>query len=590
MRARRCAAVALLLAALAALLCAPLLTRGVTVGDGPEALGRALGVLSLLPPVLAVALAFLLRDVMVSLLAGFVCGAGLLVSLSGGGVGAVFTRSCTTLLETVSDQSNCTVIVLCLVIGGMVEVIRSSGGFEALARTLTRRIDTPRKANLVGELLGVIVFFDDYANSLIVGPVMKPVTDKLLVSREKLAYLVDSTAAPVTGIAVVSSWVAVEVSVINEGFAAAGIPLGGYSTFLESIPYCFYCIFCLLFILESSLMGREYGPMLTAEIRARRGEPLRPGSAAAVGAESAAPTDKQRLRIVTALLPIVLLCVVAFISFYTNGRAAAEAAGDVAPGAPFSLETVALSFGSADTIFLVTEASVLGSLVAIALGCVFRLFPLRDAVHYWLKGAAGLLPTAVILALAWSLSATVAELGTVYYVVDFISANVAWQLVPALIFLVCCVISFAAGSFGCLFIVMPMAIPIAAAVLTRAAVPHEHAFLLCCVASVLSGSIFGDHCSPITDCTILSSMGSGCDNLDHVRTQMPYALTVAAVSVLCGSLPVALGLSVWLALPLGCAALAVVLLLAGRNPDRLARAAAPESAASGLTRPKEETT
>ena len=205
---RTIAVTVILTAAAAAILSAPLLAESVAAGDA-ESLGRSLGALSLLPPVLAVALAFILRDVVVSLAAGLFSGAALLSALEGVGLGGAFERSCAGLLVTVTDRGNAAVILLCLVIGGMVEVIRASGGFDALARAMTRKIDTPKKANLIGEALGVIVFFDDYANSLIVGPVLRPVTDKLRISREKLAYLVDSTAAPVTGIAVVSSWVAV---------------------------------------------------------------------------------------------------------------------------------------------------------------------------------------------------------------------------------------------------------------------------------------------------------------------------------------------------------------------------------------------
>ena len=566
--ARIIASTVILAVAVAVILSAQSLEKELTAGD-PAQLGRALGAVSLLPPVLAVVLAFLLQDVVVALAAGLFSGAALLVRLQGDGIAAAFERSCSGILTTVTDAENAAVILLCLVIGGMVEVIRASGGFDALARAMTRKIDTPKKANLIGEALGVIVFFDDYANSLIVGPVLRPVTDKLRISREKLAYLVDSTAAPVTGIAVVSSWVAVEVSVINEGLAQIGSTLSGYSVFLQSIPYCFYCIFCLLFIFQSSLMGREYGPMLRAEMRARQGEVLRSGSMPEDEGDVKSPAaDKQWQRIFTAVFPIVLLCAAAFISFYTKGREAAVSEGLISADAKFSLETLALAFGSADTIYLVMKASILGSLAAIFSGCIFGLFSAAEAVQAWLKGASTLLVTAVILALAWSLADMVTELGTVYFVVELISANVAWWLIPSLIFLVCCVVSFAAGSFGCMFIVMPMAIPIAFAVINGAGVPREHEFMLACIAAVLSGGIFGDHCSPVTDCTILSSLGSGCNNMDHVRTQMPYALTVAAVSVLCGLLPVALGLSVWPALLLGCAVMAAVLLIFGKSPER----------------------
>lgn len=574
MRARKWAAGVLCLAALGAVIYIASVSGSLPGTGDARALGGALGAWTLLPPVLAVALAFLIQDVIVSLLTGAVAGVAMLVAVDSGTKGfftvvlGTFTGSCRSFLDTASDPENCAVLILCVVIGGMVEVIRSSGGFEALALRLTRRIDTPQKANLMGELLGIIVFFDDYANSLIVGPIMQPVTDKLKVSREKLAYLVDSTAAPVTGIAVISSWVAVEVSVIDQGLSLAGLEGSGYNIFLQSIPYCFYCIFCLVIILESSLLKREYGPMLQSEIRARGGQTLRPGSQTEPTQRSGAELTRQGRRMVVALAPILLLCTAAFISFYFNGRAASVASGALAADAPFTLETVAVAFGNADTIFLVMAASILGSAAAIVLGSVFGLFSFSDSIRTWTRGASAMMITVLILVLAWSLSSAVEKLGTVYYVVDLISLHVPWWLVPTLIFLSCCVISFAAGSYGCMFMVMPMAIPIACAVTAVSPVSDSHAYLLACIASVLSGSIFGDHCSPITDCTILSSMGSGCDNMDHVRTQMPYALTTAGVSACCGTLLAGLGAPSWLCLLLGFAALAAILLLFGRDPDK----------------------
>lgn len=573
MKARSTIAIFLTAAALGAAIyvgASPELVSG--AGDA-QSLGHALGPISLIPPLLAVALAFLLKDVIISLLLGFASGAALLTAVSAPGAGLpggavkAFTECCRGAVATVSDPDKCAVIILCLVIGGMVEVIRRSGGFEALAERLIKRVNSPRKANLVGELLGVLVFFDDYANALIIGPVMQPVTDRLGLSREKLAFLVDSTAAPVTGIAVISSWVAVEVSVIEEGLSVAGMGGSGYSVFLQSIPYCFYCIFCLILIFESSLMNRELGPMLSCEIRARGGEPRRGGLEENASSRCAA-SDRQGRRIAVAIFPIVLLCAAAFVSFYVSGRSSAVAAGELSADAPFTLGNAAIAFGRADTLFLVMCASILASAAAIILSAAFGLSSAAECIRGWLEGASGLLTTAFILVLAWSLASTVEELGTVYYVVELISLNVAWWLIPALIFAICCAVSFAAGSYGCMFIVMPMAIPIARTVMTGADMADPNAFFLLCVASVLSGSIFGDHCSPLTDCTILSSMGCGCENMDHVRTQMPYALITAAVSLACGILPAALGLSVWLCLPLGFAGLAAVLWVFGRDPDK----------------------
>lgn len=223
-------------------------------------IGATLKVASLLPTALAIFLAFMYKNVILSLASGMLLGGLMVALINGNGFLGFFTTSLTGILDTVSDVDNAGIILLCLAVGGMIEIIRSSGGFIELAKKLTNKINTPRKANLIGQLLGIIVFFDDYANALIVGPVMQPIFDKLKLSREKLAYIVDSTAAPVTGIALISSWVAVEVGVIEEGLANANANMSAYNLFLQSIPFCFYCIFCLLFIFISSLTKKRIWP------------------------------------------------------------------------------------------------------------------------------------------------------------------------------------------------------------------------------------------------------------------------------------------------------------------------------------------
>ena len=242
-------------------------------------LGHALGILSLVPPLFAVLLAFLTSDVILSLLAGVLTGAAMLTALSGdGGVYATFHRAVVSIVETSADYENVRVLLLCIAVGGMEGVIRFSGGFETTARVLSKRLRSPRKVNLISQLFCTLFFFDDYANALISGPVLTPVTDKAGVSREKLSYIVDSTAAPLAGIAVISSWVAVEVSVIQEGLDVIGSNTSAFQIFLGSIPYCFYCIFALVFVLLLTLTNREFGPMLEAERRARKGQPLKQGT------------------------------------------------------------------------------------------------------------------------------------------------------------------------------------------------------------------------------------------------------------------------------------------------------------------------
>ena len=557
----------LILAAVIAIACLGFASGSMPGADAPAALGASLGAMSLLPIILAVALAFATGDVILSLFTGYIGGMAMLAVVEGTSAsalpGAVLSRACRGIVVTASTWDNASVLILCVAVGGMVEVLRRTGGFAVLAGRLVRRINSPRKANIISQLFCTLFFFDDYANALISGPVLQTMTDKAGLSRARLSYIVDSTAAPVAGIAVVSSWVAVEVSVIDEGLALAGLGMSGFELFLHSIPYCFYCLFALAFMLLSSVMGREYGPMLAAERAARR---ARRESSAEPDAENAPADKSDGRRVFVCVFSVALLLVTAMLSFYTSGRAEAVELGLIAPGAPFTLATVSTAVAQADTIFLVLRAALLCGLAAIALTKLLRLSSVGEGIKAWLHGAEALMPTIVILLLAWSLADVVKNLGTVYYVVEIISAGVPAFLVPSLIFVCCCLISFASGSYGCMFMVMPMAIPIASAVVGAENLSGDSSFLLLCVASVLSGSIFGDHCSPMTDCTVLAALGSGCNIMEHVRTQLPYAMTVAAVTIVFGTLLTALGMSVWLSLALGCAAMAALLLVIGKKP------------------------
>lgn len=557
----------LILAAVIAIACLGFASGSMPGADAPAALGASLGAMSLLPIILAVALAFATGDVILSLFTGYIGGMAMLAVVEGTSAsalpGAVLSRACRGIVATASTWDNASVLILCVAVGGMVEVLRCTGGFAVLAGRLVRRINSPRKANIISQLFCTLFFFDDYANALISGPVLQTMTDKAGLSRARLSYIVDSTAAPVAGIAVVSSWVAVEVSVIDEGLALAGLGMSGFELFLHSIPYCFYCLFALAFMLLSSVMGREYGPMLTAEREARR---ARRESTAESDAEDAPADKRDGRRVFVCVFSVALLLVTAMLSFYTSGRAEAVELGLIAPGAPFTLATVSTAVAQADTIFLVLRAALLCGLAAIALAKLLGLSTVGEGIKAWLHGAEALMPTIVILLLAWSLADVVKNLGTVYYVVEIISAGVPAFLVPSLIFVCCCLISFASGSYGCMFMVMPMAIPIASAVVGAENLTGDSGFLLLCVASVLSGSIFGDHCSPMTDCTVLAALGSGCNIMEHVRTQLPYAMTVAAVTIVFGTLLTALGMSVWLSLALGCAAMAALLLVIGKKP------------------------
>lgn len=539
--------------------------------ENTEQLGHALGILTLVPPLLAVTLAFLTSDVILSLLAGVLTGAAMLTALNGDGVlYATFHRAVVSIVETSADYENVRVLLLCIAVGGMEGVIRFSGGFETTARVMSEKLRSPRKVNLISQLFCSLFFFDDYANALISGPVLTPVTDKAGISREKLSYIVDSTAAPLAGIAVISSWVAVEVSVIQEGLDVIGVNASAFQIFLGSIPYCFYCIFALAFVLLLSVTGREFGPMLEAERRARTGQTAKKGAHADKIRSEELPgnysRDRSWQRIALAFGSIATMLIFSLVSFYITGRQEAIAEGLILSDAPFRFADLSTIIGCADTIQLVMEAALLVGIVALVVGTLMHLFTLSNGILAWIEGASSLVSTMVVLVLAWTLAGTVDQLGTVYYVVDIISSGIPQFFVPTLIFMTCCVVSFAAGSYGCMFMIMPIAVPIVAAIGGITENPAADPFMLSCVAAVLSGAIFGDHCSPMTDCTILAALGAGCQTMDHVRTQMPYAITVAITSVVFGTLLTSFGVSPFVGLFLGIIFMAVVIRILGKKP------------------------
>ncbi|NLB09526.1 MAG: hypothetical protein GX834_00395 [Clostridiaceae bacterium] len=508
----------------------------------------------------------------------------MLIALSGQATGPInffshtFTDSVKIIVDTASNRDYAAVLILCLAIGGLIGVIRASRGFDALANKVSPRIKTIRKANYLNQLLGVMIFFDDYANALIAGPVMQPITDRLKISREKLAYIVDSTAAPVVSISLVSSWVAVEVSVINQGLAEAGVEGSGYSLFLRSIPFCFYCIFAMLFVFLNSTTQRDFGPMLKAEMRARSGQIVNPYVDLTSDKEAADteitedPTNEPLnpgRRITVVAVPIIIFILTALFGFYFDGRSNAIAGGLLAADAPFDFNSIVIAFENTDTIFLVLVAAAFAGVTALILGRVFKLFSLSSGVQTWVDGASSMMITVIVLVLAWSLADVIARLGTISYIVQLVTLNVVWWLVPSLLFVACMLTSYAAGSFGAMFIAMPMAVPIAYEIILAQPEIVPESYMPICIAAVISGGVFGDHASPLTDCTILSAFSSGCSIMDHVRTQLPYGMLVAAVSVFFGLIPATLwNLPFWVCLLLGGGVILAVLRLFGRNPDR----------------------
>lgn len=529
-----------------------------------------LGALTLLPPVVAIVLAFITKNVVISLFLGVLVGCFLL-NLNGFNIFMALFYSFLDLvryiLNSLADPWNAGIILQCLTIGGLIALITKMGGTKAVAKALAKKAKGPISAQVITWFLGLLVFFDDYANSLIVGPIMKPVTDSMKVSREKLSFIIDATAAPIAGLALISTWIGYELSLIKDGYLAIGQEVDAFGMFISTIPYRFYNIFILLFTLFTAIFLREFGPMLTAERRARTTGKVISDTANPMLVENAyemEPKEGIKLSIWNAIIPIGTLIIGAFAGFYYNGYITILAGEDavaqsIITSSPLSIRAIQSAFGNADASIVIFQAALLASIVAIVMGISKKIFKIGEAIDIWVGGMKSLIITGVILLLAWSLSSVIKELGTAKYLVSLLSDTIPQFLLPALIFLLGSIISFATGTaYGTMGILMPLTIPLASSM------SSDPKFVIMSIGAVLTGAIFGDHCSPISDTTILSSMGSGCDHLDHTKTQIWYAIFVATFAVIFGYIPVGLNVPVYIVLPVDIIILAVLVYLIGK--------------------------
>lgn len=444
---------------------------------------------------------------------------------------AAFARLLDTyIVNAMADHGHASILVFSLLLGGMLGLMTQSGGAKGLASWVSTDTTSRRRGQLTTWLLGLLVFFDDYANSLLVGSAMRPVTDRLRISREKLAFLVDATAAPVSSLALVSSWIGVEVGYIGDQLTHLGIERDAYLTFIETIPFRFYPILMLLFVGWLGFRGRDFGPMLSAERRAaEEGLVSRPGSQPASDFHEAAVSDDVPGRPMNALIPVVVLVVAAAIGIYVDGRAKTLSAGT-----ELSLRTIV---GQASSTAAMLWATGAGCLVALALAVGSGALTFNKSIDAWVSGMRSMLFAAVILVLAWSLGAVCRDLGTASFLIGAVGDWISPTWIPATVFIMAALVSFATGtSWGTMAILFPLTVPLAHQI-----APGNETILLGTVSSILAGSVWGDHCSPISDTTVLSSMASSCDHMDHVRTQLPYALLIGGVSLVCAEVPVAAG-------------------------------------------------
>ena len=513
---------------------------------------------SILPPAIAIGLALWLRSVIPAIFVGI--WAGLIIEY-GVDPANIFRALLDTFQERIFgvmlDRDHVAVLLFTGMIGGMVGVISSNGGMHGVVNIVMRWANTVRRGQLSVWFLGMCIFFDDYTNTLVVGNTVRPVTDRLRISREKLAYLVDSTAAPVACIAVMTTWIGYELGLIGKAIEGLqGFEMEAIEVFLNSILYSFYPLLAIFFVFLVGWTGRDFGPMLAAEQRSLSTGQVSPpptrGSAVKEEGIKTEIADHIPCRAINAVLPILTLILGCFIGLYLSGEG----------------HSLRQRLGSADVYQALLWGSFLGAAVAGGLTWGQRILSLNEIVHAWTNGVKVMVAPLIILVLAWALSDTTAQLGTADYLVGVAGDSLVPELIPAGTFLLAAVAAFATGSsWGVMAILLPLVIPVTWAALLNAGpvTPDIMHLIFATVASVLSGAVWGDHCSPISDTTILSSLASDCDHIEHVRTQMPYALIVGAVAVLVCLLPVGYGLPWWVGLFLAVVTLGGFLRFFGRH-------------------------
>ena len=535
-----------------------LLPATVSATTGP--LTAHTGIWSLLPPLLAILLALLFRQVVPALFAGVWLGAWV---IAGQDIGAVFTALLQVLqvyvLNALSDPDHAAIMLFSLMIGGMVGIISANGGMQGIVRRVSDWAGDARRAAFTTWAMGLAIFFDDYANTLVVGNTMRPLTDRVRISRAKLAYIVDSTAAPVASVALVTTWIGYEVGLIQDAVAAIdGFNQQAYLVFLNTIPYSFYPLLALFFVLLITLGKRDFGPMLEAERRVRADPADQPRVASGNthhDIEDNIPQAQARAR--NALLPIAVLILTVLGGLWYTGVNALD-------GETGSLRNI---IGAADSNKALLWASMLGVLMAVVMTLFSGLLNMEDTVKAWFSGVQNMLFAMIILLLAWSLGEITQLLGTANYLVELIGSWLPVQLLPALVFVIAALTAFATGSsWGVMGILLPLVVPTAWAMLDMQNMTEQQHWhiLYTATAAVLGGSVWGDHCSPISDTTIMSSMASHCDHIEHVRTQLPYALLVGVVVMLLAMIPVGYGMPWWLGMLLSALSLFIILRWLGK--------------------------
>ena len=492
------------LIALAALLLMAVMLPMAAFAEGGDAAQPAVYATfwSLVPPIVAIALALITKEVYSSLFVGILIG-GLLYA-GGNPEGTVLHVFSDGIVSVLSNSYNVGILIFLVILGSIVAMMNKAGGSAAFGRWASSKIKTPAGAQLATIALGVLIFIDDYFNCLTVGSVMRPVTDKQNVSRAKLAYLIDATAAPICIIAPISSWAA----------AVAGFVEGedGFSLFIRAIPYNYYALLTIVMMVGMVLMHEEYGPMALHEANARKGDLFTTGNHPyeAMDEEVAAAGDNGHVMdLVIPIFSLIICCVIGMI--YTGGF--------------FEGNDFVTAFSKSDASVGLALGGFFGLVITVVLYMIRRVMKFRDLMACLPEGFKAMVPAILILTFAWSLKAMTDSLGAKEYVAALVKASTGSfvSLLPAIIFLVGCFLAFATGtSWGTFGILIPIVVDAFSAT--------DPQLMIIAISACMAGAVCGDHCSPISDTTIMASAGAQCEHVNHVSTQLPYAITAAAVS------------------------------------------------------------
>jgi len=526
--------------------------------------------LSLLPPVVAIVLAIWWRNVLPALFIGVWVG---MTILEGGRPDLGLLRMLDTLLfeqlaginrealakltpeqfaelkySEIVDPGRLIIVFFTLFLGAMIGVMSASGGSKAVVDRIARKIHDRRQGQILTWLSGLLIFFDDYANALLIGGTMRPVTDRLKISREKLAFLIDATAAPVAGLSAVSTWAGFEIERIVAGFELVHQKVNGWEMFVDTLPYRFYPIAMLAFVLMIARTGRDFGSMHWAETEA-------------VNADNDVPEDTN------------------LIASGRGGSKLLMRHGLIPLGVLLTSVAVGMSIALESSTLVLLVSSFLASVAAVLSAFLSRTLTLNRAMDAWVEGVKSMVPAVVILTLAWMIGGVCDDqhLNTGAYLQHSVGSSLSPQWMPAIAFLVAAGVSFSTGSsFATMGLLVVPFTELAWNTLGAETHVTTDPIMLATIGSVLAGAIFGDHCSPISDTTVLSSAASDCDHLRHVETQLPYALTVGLTSLLLGCVPIGFGINVWVCLALQLAALFMILKIWGRPPGAIEKQFVPK--------------